>query len=205
MPTIRSDTGAMPRGLHDDDPTVGMGFSILVTVCSLIGLLFCFRRASRLLPRNLNMQLQMFGQNNRNAQGRGPIALSEDDLAGATGIDWEDLEAQLQEDEEEGEERGQGEEMDDMTRPLKPMTRNVRYMDEEEEEGQELSSVSFRGRYRDDDEDDEDANEDEFHDFVESAGSKAPDSGGRPEESERKATQKDTPFSLEDADGEQEV
>ncbi|KAI8347911.1 hypothetical protein B0O80DRAFT_463995 [Mortierella sp. GBAus27b] len=136
-----------------------MGFSILVTVCTLAGLLFCFRRASQLLPRNLNIQLQMFGQNNNDNQGRGPIALSDDDIAGATGLDWEDLEAQLHDDIDD-EENIQDEELQDMaSRPLKPMTRSDRYLDDdddEENQGQELSSVHATSRYRDDDDGDTD-------------------------------------------------
>ncbi|KAG0313067.1 hypothetical protein BGZ99_009099 [Dissophora globulifera] len=214
MPTLRSDMSAMPRlGGHDDDDdgTIGMGFSILVTVCSLIGMLFCFRRASRLLPRSLNIQLQMFGQNSTNNPGRGPIALSDDDLVGATGLEWEDLEAQLRDDDDDDEnddnvhggrvrERGedyddQDDEMDDMARPLKPMSRKDRYLDEDEDdngEGQELSNVTVKGRYRDDEDENEDEDDDEdeeFHDFVESAGDK----------------KRDTLFKLEDGDSDRDA
>ncbi|GJJ72839.1 hypothetical protein EMPS_05197 [Entomortierella parvispora] len=105
MPAIRSyEGGAMPSTTNNEDPTAGMAFSVLVTVCTLLGLLFCFRRASRLLPRNLNIQLQMFKESlsggggldrNGGAGARGPIALSEDDLEGAVGIDWEALDEEF--------------------------------------------------------------------------------------------------------------
>lgn len=180
--------------------------SILVTVCTLAGLLFCFRRASKLLPRNLNIQLQMFGQSDAgNTPGRGPIALSDDDLAGATGLEWEDLDAQLHDDEydineEEEEEDAPDEELQDMaSRPLRPMKRPERYHDNddgdedhaEEDQGQELSSFTGgAGRYRDDGDDDD-----------------ALDAQGKAVASEGPLSQrpKDSPFQLDDEDSEQEV
>ncbi|KAG0361634.1 hypothetical protein BGZ54_009029 [Gamsiella multidivaricata] len=172
-----------------------------------MGLIFCFRRASKLFPRNLNIQLQMFGQNNNDSQspGRGPIALSDDDLAGATGIDWEDLEGQLG-DEDGNDDNDEEEEMDDMVggsgglgegRPLKPMKRLERYLDgddDEEQEGQELSDVrvtSSSSRYHDDDDDEEEG----------AAHLKTP-RGSDTQEGGR--IQKDALFKLEDADSEQE-
>ncbi|KAF8942710.1 hypothetical protein BGZ47_006200 [Haplosporangium gracile] len=135
MPFIRFDTGATPTGFGDDDPTVGMGFSILITICSLAGLLFCFRKASTLIPRSLTIPLQMFGgQNSGSNATRGPIALSDDDLEGATRIDWDELDAQFEDlgDNGGGEEltaaRGGG-------RLLKPMTRQTRYLDDDDEDG----------------------------------------------------------------------
>ncbi|KAF9585599.1 hypothetical protein BGW38_001621 [Lunasporangiospora selenospora] len=92
----------MARAFDDDQPVVGMGFSIAITVFSLLGLLYCFRRASTLLPRGLNIPLQIFnggsGASGDRLSRRGPIALSDDDLHGATGLDWEDVDAQLEED-----------------------------------------------------------------------------------------------------------
>ncbi|ORZ14854.1 hypothetical protein BCR41DRAFT_381050 [Lobosporangium transversale] len=178
MSYTRSDSAIVPNALHDDDPTWGMGFSVIVTICSLLGLVFCFRRASTLLPRNLNIQLQLFGGDNSDRNGlgigrRGPIALSDDDLEGATGLEWEDLEAQFHgEGYEDGLDGGDGdgdedgneyheEEMENMTagsRLLKPISRQNRYLDEdeddeEEEEGQEMMG-GVNARYRDDDEED---------------------------------------------------
>ncbi|KAF9346656.1 hypothetical protein BGX26_001832 [Mortierella sp. AD094] len=174
-----------------------MGFSILVTISSLLGLLFCFRKASSLLPRNLNIQLQRFGQNSSSSNGagrRGPIALSDDDLVGATGIEWEDIEAQLHgDDDEEG--RDQEEEMDDMaSRPLKPMSRQDRYLDDEDdEEGEELSSnVNVNRRYLDDDYEDEDDDGD--------ANNKATGSEAARRKGESTESQKDGLFKLDDAD-----
>ncbi|KAF9144350.1 hypothetical protein BGX30_013058 [Mortierella sp. GBA39] len=132
MPYIRSDSGAMPTGFGDDEPTIGMGFSIIITICSLAGLLFCFRKASSLMPRSLTIPLQMFGgQNSSNSAARGPIALSDDDLEGATRIDWDELDAQLEDLGDEGGEElvaagGGG-------RLLKPMTRQGRYLDDDDE------------------------------------------------------------------------
>ncbi|KAF9574121.1 hypothetical protein EC968_007373 [Mortierella alpina] len=127
MDSDRSHPRVSPHGInHDDDATVGMGFSITITVLTLLGLLFCFRRASMLLPRNLSIQLQMFGQNNDNDNStRGPIALTDDDMTGATGLDWEDLEAQLQ-DEEETEEL---EDIQPVSRAQRPK-KQVRYADD---------------------------------------------------------------------------
>ncbi|KAF9907907.1 hypothetical protein EC991_010420 [Linnemannia zychae] len=157
MPFIRSDSGAMPTGFGDDDPTVGMGFSILITICSLAGLLFCFRRASTLLPRNLTIPLQMFGQNNNSSSStRGPIALSDDDMEGATRIDWEELDAQF---EDMGNASGTG----GSERMLAPVTRQARYLDDDEEadgEAQPFRTSGFEGNddapFLDDDEDDVD-------------------------------------------------
>ncbi|KAF9159845.1 hypothetical protein BGX20_002772 [Mortierella sp. AD010] len=148
-------------------------------------------KASSLLPRNLSIQLQGFGQNsNNNGVGRrGPIALSDDDLVGATGIEWEDIEAQLQGD---GHGEDQEEEMDDMaSRPLKPMSRHDRYLDDDEdEEGEEMSSnVNVNRPYTDDDDED---------------GGDANHEGTNPEatfrEGESTESQKDSLFKLEDAD-----
>ncbi|KAF8979852.1 hypothetical protein BGZ46_004947 [Entomortierella lignicola] len=188
----------MPSLQSDDDSIAGMGFvsafavvEILdIMMCSLLGLLFCFRRASMLLPRNLNIQLQRFNQDsNSNGIGRrGPIALSEDDLLGATGIEWEDIETQLNEDDEE---RDQEEEMDDMaSRPLKPMSSQDRYVDDDGEEGEEMSSnVNINSRrYRDnDDNDDNDAEGEGENENSEVTSGKG-------------AAQKDSLFQLEDGD-----
>ncbi|KAF9198346.1 hypothetical protein BGZ49_000849 [Haplosporangium sp. Z 27] len=177
----------------DDDSIAGMGFSIFITVCSLLGLLFCFRRASMLLPRNLNIQLQRFNQDSdSNGIGRrGPIALSEDDILGATGLEWEDIETQLNEDDEE---RDQEEEMDDMaSRPLKPMSSQDRYVDDDDEEGEEMSSnVNINNRrYRDNDDNDDN------DDAVEGEG----EINENPEVTSGKgAAQKDSLFQLEDGD-----
>jgi len=75
----------------------------------------------------------MFGQSNAT---RGPIALSEDDLEGATGIDWEELDAQLEEADVDGEltpgtsaaaaGAGTGRGMDQL---LKPMSKQTRFAD----------------------------------------------------------------------------
>ncbi|KAF9117206.1 hypothetical protein BGX27_000055 [Mortierella sp. AM989] len=130
----------------------------------------------------------MFGQNNSgNGTGRrGPIALSDDDLVGATGIEWEDIEAQLRDDDEEDQDRE--EEMDDMaSRPLKPMTGQDRYVDDDDEGGEELSS-NVNGRYRDDRYGDDNGDED-----GEAAGSEQRKKAGST------VGQKDL-FKLEDAD-----
>lgn len=176
----------------------------------LVGLLFCFRRASKLLPRNLNIQLQMFGQSdNSNNPGRGPIALSDDDLAGATGLEWEDLEAPLRNGDFGDDEDVQDEELQDMaSRPLKPMKRQDRYLDNDEDDdngdeespGQELSSVLVAGRYQDD----EDENGEDT-DGGSAARSKIVHGKTEPEEAMLLGQAKDSPFKLDDGDSEQEV
>ncbi|KAG0012124.1 hypothetical protein BGZ80_000189 [Entomortierella chlamydospora] len=139
----------------------------------------------------LRIQLQRFGQNNssNDVGRRGPIALSDDDLVGATGIEWEDIEAQLHGDNH-GED--QEEEMDDMTsRPLKPMSRQDRYLyDDEDEEGEEMSSnVNVNRPYADDEgEDDGDVNHE------------GTNSEAALREGESTESQKDSLFKLEDAD-----
>ncbi|KAF9438552.1 hypothetical protein BGZ76_006934 [Entomortierella beljakovae] len=113
--------------------------------------------------------LQMFGNNNNNngAGRRGPIALTDDDLVGATGIEWEDIEAQLRDGEDEDiimddsdddDDYEDQEELQDMaSRPLKPINSKDRYLDDDDEddEGEEMTS-QVNQRYRDDDDDDDD-------------------------------------------------
>ncbi|KAG0070838.1 hypothetical protein BGZ89_012337 [Linnemannia elongata] len=136
MPYIRSDSGAMPTGFGDDDPTIGMGF------------------ASTLIPRNLTIPLQMFGgQNSSNSATRGPIALSDDDLEGATRIDWDELDAQFEDLGGEGGEElvaagGGG-------RLLKPMTRQARYLDDDDEDGSQDDGEPYRMTSGADDVDDD--------------------------------------------------
>ncbi|KAI1320689.1 hypothetical protein EDD11_010223 [Mortierella claussenii] len=149
----------------------------------------------------------MFGQSNSSHTPgrRGPIALSDDDLVGATGLEWEDLEAQLYDGEIDAEEHQQneyeGEEMGDMTtaRPLKPITGRDRYLDDDEEdeenEGQELSG-GVNARYRDDDDDDDDDAK-----VGETSGEET--SEGKLSKSKPSAAQKkDMLFQLEDTDPE---
>lgn len=185
-----------------------------MTVCTLVGLLFCFRRASKLLPRNLNIQLQMFGQNDSsNNPGRGPIALSDDDIAGATGLEWEDLEVPLRDEDFDAEEIVQDEELQDMaSRPLKPMKRSERYMDndeddddndDEENQGQELSSVHVTSRYRDDE--DEDADDVDSDSAARSKTVHGKTGSAEPEGPLSQGQAKDSPFKLDDGDSEQEV
>ncbi|CAO3563107.1 unnamed protein product [Mortierella alpina] len=153
MDLDRTHPRVSPQAInHDDDATVGMGFSITITVLTLLGLLFCFRRASTLLPRNLSIQLQMFGQNGDNSSARGPIALTDDDMTGATGLDWEDLEAQLH-DEEDLEEL---EDIQPTSRAQRPK-KQVRYADDVDVDGdaaKPLTTTVFRSgateRYTDD-------------------------------------------------------
>ncbi|KAG0289056.1 hypothetical protein BGZ96_007291 [Linnemannia gamsii] len=147
MPYIRSDSGAMPTGFGDDDPTIGMGFSIVITICSLAGLLFCFRRASALIPRNLTIPLQMFGggggQSNRSSATRGPIALSDDDMEGATRIDWDELDAQFEDLNGNGGEELQA--AGGSGRLLKPVTRQARYLDDDgDEDGSQDDGEPYR-------------------------------------------------------------
>ncbi|KAG0210114.1 hypothetical protein BGX28_009655 [Mortierella sp. GBA30] len=101
----------------------------------------------------------MFGQASDANNSRGPIALTDDDLEGATGLDWEDLEAQMQGVEEEQEE------MEDMestrveesaAKPLKSASKKqVRYEDDDENDAaaQLLKPMSGQkgGRYKYDD------------------------------------------------------
>ncbi|KAF9089199.1 hypothetical protein BGX29_012173 [Mortierella sp. GBA35] len=197
MPFIkRSAPGAMPTGFGDDDPTIGMGFSIFITVCSLAGLIFCFRRASTLIPRNLTIPLQMFGGqgSSSNSTQRGPIALSDDDLEGATGIDWEELDAQLEDVHgEDGEEMlvAEGEGGGVGGRLLKPVTRQARYLDDDEEEeegqGQNVGYKTTEAEEEDDDAPFVDDDEDLEAEAVQSEGLK-----------------KDRLFKLDDEESEQE-
>ncbi|KAF9214854.1 hypothetical protein BGZ59_002844 [Podila verticillata] len=123
-----------------------------ITALSLLGLLFCFRRASTLMPRNLSIQLEnMFsGQNGGVRARRGPIALSDEDLAGATGIDWDELEDHavdrtviaLDSDEEVDE----GQELQEGTGPFAQYTEDE---DDEEEEGAYHVSVNVPETSRD--------------------------------------------------------
>ncbi|KAF9934801.1 hypothetical protein FBU30_000095 [Linnemannia zychae] len=109
-----------------------MGFSIVVTICTLAGLLFCFRRASALMPRNLTIPLQMFGQSSDLT--RGPIALSDDDMEGATRIDWEELDAQfvdLDGDDESSVTNGDAED-DAGARLLNPVKKQTQYLDNDD-------------------------------------------------------------------------
>ncbi|KAG0052747.1 hypothetical protein BGZ83_002151 [Gryganskiella cystojenkinii] len=133
----------MPVGAtHEDDPKAGMAFSIAITVGTLLGLLFCFRRASKLLPRNLNIQLQLFKENltgNGRSAGsqerRGPIALSDDDLEGATGIDWEALDEEFLREVGDGVETYEDEDADAEEHPARVSNEQGRR--EEEGEGEE--------------------------------------------------------------------
>lgn len=95
----------------------------------------------------------MFGQNNDNSSARGPIALTDDDMTGATGLDWEDLEARLH-DEEDPEQLGGG-----AQRPKK----QVRYADDADEDAVKpltAASSELEGRYTDDN-DESDGEEDQ--------------------------------------------
>ncbi|KAG0357915.1 hypothetical protein BG005_002980 [Podila minutissima] len=142
-----------------------------ITVLSLLGLLFCFRRASTLMPRNLSIQLEnMFsGQDGGVRARRGPIALSDEDLAGAQGLDWDELEDHsldrtviaLDSDEEENE-QDEGQELQEGTRAFAPYTEDDDEDAQEEEEGAYNVSVNVPERQEDsqfqlDDEDDDDA------------------------------------------------
>lgn len=72
------------------------------------------------------------GQNSRGSATRGPIALSDDDMEGATRIDWDELDAQFEDlggdDGEELQAAGGG------GRLLKPVTRQARYLDDDRDE-----------------------------------------------------------------------
>ncbi|KAF9301868.1 hypothetical protein BGZ74_006168 [Mortierella antarctica] len=142
-----------------------------ITVLSLLGLLFCFRRASTLMPRNLSIQLEnMFsGQDGGVRARRGPIALSDEDLAGAQGLDWDELEDHsldrtviaLDSDEEENE-QDEGQELQEGTRAFARYTEDDDEDAQEEEEGAYNVSVNVPERQEDsqfqlDDEDDDDA------------------------------------------------
>ncbi|KAG0275172.1 hypothetical protein BGZ95_009107 [Linnemannia exigua] len=192
----------MPSGFGDDDPSVGMGFSILITVCSLAGLLFCFRRASTLLPRNLTIPLQMFGQNNNSSTTRGPIALSDDDLEGATRIDWDELDAQFEDVDEDGYVGGRvggGASGAGGGQVLKPVTRQARYLDDDEDEEGEGGVQPFRttGLGGGDSENGNDAPflDDEGDDDSEELGVEVDSAPG-------KAVKKDRLFSLDDEESE---
>ncbi|KAF9949891.1 hypothetical protein BGZ72_008344 [Mortierella alpina] len=200
-----------------------MGFSITITVLTLLGLLFCFRRASMLLPRNLSIQLQMFGQDNNNSNARGPIALTDDDMTGATGLDWEDLEAQLHNEEDV-------EELEDIQplrqrqegRTQRPVTKRVRYADEDADEDAAkplTSSSGLGGAYTDDnDESEDDGGHSTAPYRVEVEEERVPTTK-KPERTElqeartdsdetllqEETTQKDDLFKLDDTDSELEV
>ncbi|KAG9072043.1 hypothetical protein KI688_006265 [Linnemannia hyalina] len=110
--------------------------------------------ASSLMPRNLTIPLQMFGgQSSSNSATRGPIALSDDDLEGATRIDWDELDAQFEdlgdEDSEELVAGGGG------GRLLKPMTRQARYLDDDDEDGSQDDGEPYRMTSGADDVDDD--------------------------------------------------
>ncbi|KAF9540019.1 hypothetical protein EC957_004721, partial [Mortierella hygrophila] len=111
--------------------------------------------ASSLMPRSLTIPLQMFGgQNSSNSATRGPIALSDDDLEGATRIDWDELDAQF-----EGLGDGDGEELvaaGGGGRLLKPMTRQARYLDDDDEDGSQDDGEPYRMTSGADDVDDDD-------------------------------------------------
>ncbi|KAF9122780.1 hypothetical protein BGW39_009491 [Mortierella sp. 14UC] len=163
-----------------------MGFSILVTICSLTGLLFCFRRASTLLPRNLTIPLQMFGQNNSSSSTRGPIALSDDDMEGATRIDWEELDAQF---EDMGDASGTG----GSGRMLTPVAKQARYLDDDEDddgEGQPFRTSGFEG---DDDAPFLDNDEDDVNEQLET------------EDTSGKTAKEDGLFNLDDEESEQQI
>ncbi|KAF9150372.1 hypothetical protein BG015_007822 [Linnemannia schmuckeri] len=73
------------------------------------------------------------GFNSGSNATRGPIALSDDDLEGATRIDWDELDAQF----ENLSDNGSGEELvaaGGGGRLLKPMTRQTRYLDDDDED-----------------------------------------------------------------------
>lgn len=82
------------------------------------------------------------GQNSSNNATRGPIALSDDDLEGATRIDWDELDAQFEDLEgEDGEElvaAGGG------GRLLKPVTRQAQYLDDDDEDGNQDDEEPYR-------------------------------------------------------------
>ncbi|KAF9964251.1 hypothetical protein BGZ70_006718 [Mortierella alpina] len=95
----------------------------------------------------------MFGQNNDNSSARGPIALTDDDMTGATGLDWEDLEAQLHDEEEDLEELEDVQPLGKAQRPKK----QVRYADDVDADGDAakpltstMSTSEPTGRYTDD-------------------------------------------------------
>ncbi|KAG0028732.1 hypothetical protein BGZ81_004460 [Podila clonocystis] len=141
-----------------------------ITVLSLLGLLFCFRRASTLMPRNLSIQLEnMFsGQDGGVRARRGPIALSDEDLVGAQGLDWDELEDHsldrtviALDSEEEEDEQNDGQELQEGTGPFAQYTEDDDE-DAQEEEGAYNVSVSVPERHEDsqfqlDDDDDDDA------------------------------------------------
>lgn len=102
-----------------------------------------------LMPRNLSIQLEnMFsGQDGGVRTRRGPIALSDEDLAGATGIDWDELEdhavdrtviALDSDEEEDGQDEGQ--ELQEGTGPFSRYTEDD---DDEEDEGAYHVSVNL--------------------------------------------------------------
>lgn len=119
-----------------------------------------------LMPRNLSIQLENLfsGQDGGVRARRGPIALSDEDLAGATGIDWDELEEHavdrtviaLDSDEEE-DEQDEGQELQEGTGPFAQYTEDD---DDEEEEGAYHISVNVPETSKDspfqlDDEDDD--------------------------------------------------
>ncbi|KAF9953139.1 hypothetical protein BGZ65_004853 [Modicella reniformis] len=150
----------------------------------------------------------MFGQNDSsNNSGRGPIALSDDDLVGATGIDWEDLEAQLH--DNDGEDDTHDEELQDMaSRPLKPMKRSERHLnnngenDDDYSEFQELSSIPATGRYRDAGGADDDVDN---NTVARSKMGRGETALSEPEGDATQRRAKDSPFKLDDADSDLEV
>ncbi|KAF9977023.1 hypothetical protein BGZ73_007231 [Actinomortierella ambigua] len=62
----------------EDPSTVGMIVSTVITLLTLLGLLYCFRRASTLFPRGISIPLDNFMAGQR-TRGHGPIALTDDD------------------------------------------------------------------------------------------------------------------------------
>ncbi|KAF9411265.1 hypothetical protein BGZ94_001391 [Podila epigama] len=127
----------------------GVVFQTVITIVSFAGLLYCFRRASTFMPRNISIQLENIFTGHSDGRRRGPIALSDEDMAGATGIDWDEL-----------EEAG----LDGTATALDNDDSEDGEQDEEdsEDEGQELQE-SRRGtafsRFRDDHDRDDDAEE----------------------------------------------
>ncbi|KAF9163373.1 hypothetical protein DFQ26_002662 [Actinomortierella ambigua] len=85
--------------------------SSVITVVTLLGLWYCFRRASTLFPRGISIPLDNFiaGQQTR---GRGPIALSDDD--------WRDAEA-LEDGLYVEHEEGVGENYEYVDHPHRPL------------------------------------------------------------------------------------
>ncbi|KAG0226158.1 hypothetical protein BGW42_003900 [Actinomortierella wolfii] len=65
--------------MDEDEPsTWSMILSTIITIVTLVGLWYCFRRASTLFPRAISIPLDNFMQGQRSRR-RGPIALDDDD------------------------------------------------------------------------------------------------------------------------------